>query len=119
MKDVMPYNTIRMDLREAKRALRTDLAAKLKAICDIECQSEAIQRHLIASEAYKKAQRLGIYLAMQGNPEVNTKLVVEDALRVGKTVYYWMLRLEQTRLNDPQKNHAIARGLKASDLSLG
>eukprot|EP00397_Hematodinium_sp_SG-2012_P068290 GEMP01110097.1.p1 GENE.GEMP01110097.1~~GEMP01110097.1.p1 ORF type:complete len:157 (+),score=22.69 GEMP01110097.1:40-510(+) len=75
------------ELRVVKRALRTEIAAKLKDVLDLDAQSEAIQRHLIATNAYKRSKRLGIYLAMHGSSEVRTSMVVEDALRCGKQVF--------------------------------
>jgi len=82
-------NTAAMDIRALKQALRAEVTQKLKQmlLTEVDRQSAAIQRNVLATDSYKKATRVGIYLAMQHVAEVRTSLLVEDALKQGKKVF--------------------------------
>ncbi len=68
------------NLRQQKRRQRQALPAEEK-----QRYSQQIAEHIIASEAYQNAERLGAYLAM--SEEVNVQAIIERAWADGKSVY--------------------------------
>ncbi|KAK5686616.1 hypothetical protein LTS10_002736 [Elasticomyces elasticus] len=74
--------------RDAKRALRKDIKARLSALSEPEqtVQSQRAQQLILDLPQYAQASRVGIYLSMP-NGEAQTDLLVRNALKAKKQVF--------------------------------
>lgn len=74
-------------IKTAKGLLRQELKAKLNGLSNEEKarQSQVVQTKVLHHDLYRKSQRLSIFLSM--HDEINTDLVLRDALDAGKAVY--------------------------------
>ncbi|XP_047480994.1 5-formyltetrahydrofolate cyclo-ligase-like [Penaeus chinensis] len=74
-------------IKTAKSLLRQELKAKLNGLSNEEKarQSQAVQTKVLQHDLYKKSKRLSIFLSM--HDEINTDLLLRDALDAGKAVY--------------------------------
>lgn len=74
-------------IKTAKGLLRQELKAKLNGLSNEEKarQSQVVQTKVLHHDLYRMSQRLSIFLSM--HDEINTDLVLRDALDAGKAVY--------------------------------
>lgn len=74
-------------IKTAKSLLRQELKAKLNAMSPDERtrQSQIVQTKVLQHDLYKESKRLSIFLSM--HDEINTDLILHDALSFGKAVY--------------------------------
>ena len=74
-------------IREIKRRLRRETRALRNALpaSYLQAAGDLIQDRVLASEAYRSASRLFIYVSMPGEPP--TDRILRDALDRGKQVY--------------------------------
>lgn len=75
------------DVQEQKKQLRKRISALLKALPEAyrASASDRIQEKVLASQAYRDASRVFLYLSMPTEPE--TGRIIRDALSNGKAVY--------------------------------
>ncbi|KAJ3383859.1 hypothetical protein HDU92_003908 [Lobulomyces angularis] len=72
-----------MDLKLAKKVLRTSLNKKLSLIQQDKIDSDSIKvfNHLKSLECYASANSISTYLNMKGGKEIKTDLIVEDFIK--------------------------------------
>jgi len=75
------------DVRERKKALRKAIKARVNALSESyrAAASDAIQRQVLESDAYRTAESVFPYIAMPTEPD--TRRIIERALSDGKRVY--------------------------------
>jgi 5-formyltetrahydrofolate cyclo-ligase len=75
-------------LRQAKRSLRKQMAIQLDALSpsSIALQSSQIASHILAHNAFKKADKISIYVSMEKG-EVKTEELCRQTLALGKRLY--------------------------------
>eukprot|EP01023_Acetabularia_acetabulum_P014024 TRINITY_DN1685_c2_g2_i1.p1 TRINITY_DN1685_c2_g2~~TRINITY_DN1685_c2_g2_i1.p1 ORF type:complete len:239 (+),score=17.14 TRINITY_DN1685_c2_g2_i1:124-840(+) len=88
---VRPYCQIPVmtDVVEVKKQMRINIKTKLKqlSIEQMQGQSEAIGRSVLSSNWWKNADRVGLYIQCERLREVDTSLIVQDALEKDMKVY--------------------------------
>jgi 5-formyltetrahydrofolate cyclo-ligase len=77
-----------MDTREQKQALRVLIRSRMKDLSPNETatQSAKVWERLFALPEYKQANSVGLFLSMPKH-EIDTDIVLVDAIRNNKTVY--------------------------------
>ena len=75
------------NIRERKKALRKSIAARVKQLPDSyrAAASESIKEQVLASDEYRTARRVFLYIGMPTEPD--TAAIIEQALIDGKDVY--------------------------------
>ena len=75
-------------IRQAKRALRKEMAAQLAKISVTELiqQSNSVTQHVLNHPAYKDAESVSIYASMD-HGEVRTEELCKQTLLLGKRLY--------------------------------
>jgi 5-formyltetrahydrofolate cyclo-ligase len=75
-------------LRQAKRALRKQMAARLEALSSssIASQSSQITSHTLKHPSFIKADKISIYVSMEKG-EVKTEDLCKQTLALGKRLY--------------------------------
>lgn len=96
---------LRRILRECRTALAPERAVALALI---------VQRNLLATSRYANAERIALYAAV--GREVSTELIMRDALRSGRRVYFPRIApermdLQMVRIDDPAEMRPGAHGI--------
>ena len=76
------------NMAAAKAALRTTISSRLKNLTQAQVtqQSDAVVTNALRLPQYQKARSIGVYLSMPTG-EIQTREIVQDALRTGKSVF--------------------------------
>ncbi|KAL5499038.1 hypothetical protein ACEPAH_1556 [Sanghuangporus vaninii] len=74
-------------VESTKKALRQAVSEIVRNLPDaaVRAQSEAVSRHVISSEAFRKSKAISCYLSMRG--EIDTTNIAREILRSGKSLY--------------------------------
>ncbi|EJC97745.1 5-formyltetrahydrofolate cyclo-ligase [Fomitiporia mediterranea MF3/22] len=74
-------------MQTSKKALRQGVSQTLRDVpqSQVQLQSEAVIRHLFASENFKRSKTVSCYLSMKG--EIDTSEIVREILRAGKSLF--------------------------------
>lgn len=75
-------------LKQAKKALRKEMAVRLSALdpASIASQSARITSHVVRHPAFQKAEKISIYVSMEKG-EVKTEALCRETLKLGKRLY--------------------------------
>ncbi|KAL5481002.1 hypothetical protein ACEPAI_9943 [Sanghuangporus weigelae] len=74
-------------VESTKKALRQAVSETVRKLSDaaVRAQSEAVFRHVISSETFRKSKAISCYLSMRG--EIDTTNIAREVLRSGKSLY--------------------------------
>ncbi|MBR2824566.1 MAG: 5-formyltetrahydrofolate cyclo-ligase [Clostridia bacterium] len=102
------------DVREIKRTLRREAKARREGLSDayLAAAGEAIQRRVLASELYRRAERVFLYVSMPGEP--STDQILERALADGKKVYVPLCKqkiMHAVRIHSREELHPGTMGI--------
>ncbi len=96
------------DSKEERRALRQRLRAARRALPPGErtAAERAICAHILKLSVFRRARRLALYLAFDGEPAL--KPVLEAALRHGKTLYAPVITRARMHFSPLTSQHGLA-----------
>ncbi|KAI8063168.1 5-formyltetrahydrofolate cyclo-ligase [Gongronella butleri] len=69
-----------------KRALRKDVAEKLKGVTNIDAQSDQVFQRLQQLEEFQQCRNVSVYVSMP-TQEINTRSIIQHILEAGKACY--------------------------------
>ncbi|KAJ3199023.1 hypothetical protein HDU82_000784 [Entophlyctis luteolus] len=78
-----------MSLQAQKAAVRRNIRARLRSVLPAEVarQSAIVAATVLQSPQYAVAKSISVYIAKEGAAEVDTRLIIADALRTSRTCY--------------------------------